>query len=157
MSDDPVDQIIEVLTQVSSDVQDLKKLVEAGATKNTSLQKIETALTELRKDVKRADPRAVAQTTVDSAAADLRQATSALRAAIPAVRDADGRRGWIIGVGGLLVVVGLLGSFIGGVVYIRSGVALDTAFGCRYLGGQWTARQDGKGMLCWREVTFLTY
>ena len=57
---------------------------------------------------------------------------------------------WVKALAVVSVLLGLLASFVGGVVYTRSGLVMTSEVGCHYLGGQWSPKQDGSGSVCWR-------
>lgn len=153
MSDDVIDQMIDVLTSVKRDLEELKGVVAEKAPGAEAVIKMEAALVELRQDVKRVSPGAVGQAAENGAKAilpDLQSAAWTLRAALPRVEEAERRRWWLWGAIFVSVVLGHVAAFAGGMVYVRSGLALNTEIGCRYLGGDWSIQKDGAVCVRWR-------
>ena len=135
-----------------------------------ALDALESQVAALSGAVKAADPAKIGQRAEEgarrgasSALDNLPETTRALQAvasdlrqwAVPAAQEAqearERRRWWKPTLMALIVLLGLLAGFTGGVVVVRSGLSMSTEIGCRYLGGQWGQRPQG-GAMCWREI-----
>ena len=134
-----------------------------------ALDALESQVAALSAAVKTADPAKIGQKAEEGArrgafsalsglpeaARELQTVASNLHEyALPAARmaqEAQGRRRWwkpaLIT---LIVVLGLLGGFAGGVMIVRSGLSMSTEVGCRFLGGQ--LGQSQGVLVCWREA-----
>jgi hypothetical protein len=142
--------LIETLTATREDVAGVREQIEKKTVAGPTLKALQTEVAQLKGSLvglTAASIRNAAETGAKATAADLSNATSALRMAAQEeleTRKALGR--WKVAAIALAAFLSLLAAFVGGAAFMKSGLPLTTEAGCSYLGGDLGSRPDGRSL-----------